>query len=192
MRRIPTPRTREKSSTTTTATTCSRSKATNRTSKPPSRPSPEGPFPPEHETTSRGHGRIDHRATATAPAPDGLFHHAAQIVRVYRERSDLHHRLISTETAYFLTSLPADQADPAQLDRLVRGHWAIENRVHYVRDVTYDEDRSHACTGNGPRALATCRNLAISALRLAGHTNIARALRSNARNTTRALTILGL
>jgi len=177
---------------TTTATTCSRSKATSPQSKPPSRPSPEGPFPPEHETTSRGHGRIDHRATAVAPAPEGLFPHAAQIVRVYRERSDLHHRLISVETAYYLTSLPEHRADAEQLDQLVRGHWGIENRVHYVRDVTYDEDRSQAWTGNGPRTLATCRNLAISALRLAGHTNIARALRSIARNTTRALTILGL
>jgi predicted transposase YbfD/YdcC len=113
-------------------------------------------------------------------------------VRVYRERANLDDELISTETAYYLTSLPADQASPADLDHLVRGHWGIENRVHYVRDVTYDEDRSQAFTGNGPRTLATCRNLAISALRLHGHTNIAKALRHIARNITRALTILGL
>lgn len=113
-------------------------------------------------------------------------------MRVYRERCSLDDELISTETAYYLTSLPTDQAGPTELDRLIRGHWGIENRVHYVRDVTYDEDRSQAWTGNGPRTLATCRNLAISALRLAGHTNIARALRHIARNTTRALTILGL
>lgn len=113
-------------------------------------------------------------------------------MRVYRERSTLDDELISTETAYYLTSLPADLAGPIELDRLVRGHWAIENRIHYVRDVTFDEDRSQAYTGNGPRTLATCRNLAISALRLHGHTNIARALRHIARNITRALTILGL
>lgn len=113
-------------------------------------------------------------------------------MRVYRERCSLDDELISTETAYYLTSLPTDQAGPTELDRLIRGHWGIENRVHYVRDVTYDEHRSQAWTGNGPRTLATCRNLAISALRLAGHTNIARALRHIARNTTRALTILGL
>lgn len=113
-------------------------------------------------------------------------------MRVYRERSDLDDSLLSNETAYYLTSLPADLAGPEQLDRLVRDHWGIENRVHYVRDVTWDEDRSQAWTGNGPRTLATCRNLAISALRLAGHTNIARALRHIARDITRALTILGL
>ena len=127
-----------------------------------------------------------------APAPPGLFPHAQQIVRVYRERGNLDDELISTETAFYLTSLPAALAGPAELDRLVRGHWGIENRVHYVRDVTFDEDRSHAWTGNGPRTLATCRNLAISALRFAGHANIARALRYIARDITRALTLLGL
>ncbi|MGH8922600.1 MAG: ISAs1 family transposase [Actinomycetes bacterium] len=180
------------SSMTTTATTCSHSKATSRTQRRPSRPSPEGPFPPEHETTNRGHGRLDHRWTATAAAPPDLFPHAAQIVRVTRERATLDDELISTETAYYLTSLPTGLATTGQLDGLVRGHWGIENRVHYVRDVTYDEDRSQAYKGNGPRALATCRNLAISVLRLHGHTNIARAIRHIARNATRALTLLGL
>jgi predicted transposase YbfD/YdcC len=113
-------------------------------------------------------------------------------VRVDRERCTLDDELISTETAYYLTSLPEHLAGSVELDRLVRGHWAIENRVHYVGDVTFDEDRSQAYTGNGPRTLATCRNLAISALRLHGHTNIARALRHIARNVDRALTILRL
>lgn len=135
---------------------------------------------------------LDHRWRAAAPAPADLFPHAEQIVRVTRERCTLDDELISTETAFYITSLPARLASPEQLDRLVRGHWGIENRVHYVRDVTYDEDRSQAYTGNGPRVLATCRNLAISVLRLHGHTNIAKALRHIARNATRALTILGL
>lgn len=113
-------------------------------------------------------------------------------MRVYRERSTLDNELVSHETAYYLTSLPPDRADPETLDRLVRGHWGIENGVHYVRDVTFGEDRSQAWTGNGPRTLATCRNLAISALRRAGVTNIARGLRHVARDITRALTLLGL
>ena len=111
---------------------------------------------------------------------------------MYRERCDLDDRAISTETAFYLTSLDAATAGPEQLDQLVRGHWGIENRVHYVRDVTFDEDRCQARTGNGPRTLATCRNLAISALRYAGNTNIARAVRHIARDITRALPILGL
>ncbi len=113
-------------------------------------------------------------------------------MRVYRERANLDDVLISSETAYYLTSVPAGLAGPVELDGLVRGHWGIENRVHYVRDVTFDEDRSQAFTGHGPRNLATCRNLAISALRFAGHTNIARAVRYIARNITRALTVVGL
>ena len=121
-----------------------------------------------------------------------MFPHAKQIVRVYRERSNLNDGLISHETAFYLTSLPKRLAGPAALHQLVRGHWGIENRVHYVRDVTFNEDQSKSYTGNGPRTLATCRNLAISALRLHGHTNIAKATRHIARNTTRALTILGI
>ncbi len=61
--------------------------------------------------------------------------------------------------------------------QLVRGHWGIENRGQDVCDVTYDEDRSQAYTGIGPRTLATCQNLASSALRHRGHTNIAKTIR---------------
>ena len=76
---------------------------------------------------------------------------------MYRERCNLDDELISSETAYYLTSLPAALAGPAELDRLVRGHWGIENRVHYVRDVTFDEDRSQAFPATSRRA-ATSRS----------------------------------
>lgn len=62
----------------------------------------------------------------------------------------------------------------------MRGHWRIENRLHWVRDVTLDEDTSQIRTGNGPRTMASLRNLAISMLRLNGATNIAQALRPHA------------
>lgn len=51
-----------------------------------------------------------------------MFPHTQQIIRIYRERSDLDDSPLSTETAYFLTSLPADQADPEELGHLARGH----------------------------------------------------------------------
>ena len=54
--------------------------------------------------------------------------------------------------------------------------------LHHVRDVTFSEDASQLRTGNAARAIATCRNLAIGALRLSGATNIAVGLRRNARN----------
>ena len=58
------------------------------------------------------------------------------------------------------------QARPAQLAAWIRGHWSIENKVHWVRDVTYDEDRSQIRTGTGPQVMAALRNAAIGALRL--------------------------
>jgi hypothetical protein len=75
----------------------------------------------------------------------------------------------------------------ADLARFVRGHWGIEERLHWVRDVTYDEDRSQVRTGNGPRVMASLRNLAIAILRLTGHASIAAALRYHARQPSRPL-----
>jgi predicted transposase YbfD/YdcC len=157
-----------------------------------SSPSLEGLFPPEHITSDRGHGRIETRYVATALLPEGLFPHARQVVRVIRDRANLANEATSIETSWFITSLTAERAGPKQLGDLVRGHWGIENRVHWVRDVTFDEDRCQIRVGNAPRVMATLRNLAISALRLAGHTNIAAGLRSMARDITRTLTLLGL
>ena len=73
-----------------------------------------------------------------------------------------------------------------------RGHWGIENRLHWVRDVTYGEDTSRVRTGTAPRVMAAFRNLAISALRLAGHAGITTGLRHMARNHTRPSTLLGV
>jgi hypothetical protein len=97
-----------------------------------------------------------------------------------------------TVTVYAITDLPAWQAPPADLAAWIRGHWSIENRLHYVRDVTYTEDHSQVRTGNAPRAMATLRNLAIGALRLNGADNIAQAIRYISRDATRALTVLNL
>ena len=76
---------------------------------------------------------------------------------------------------------------------LNRGHWEIENRVHWVRDVNFDEDRSQVRTGAGPRVMATLRNLAISLLRLRDQSrSIAEALRDLAARPHRALAMVGL
>jgi hypothetical protein len=67
-----------------------------------------------------------------------------------------------------------------------------QNKIHHVRDTSWSEDASHVRTGNAPRAVASLRNLALGALRLAGRTNIAAGLRHHARDATRALVTLGI
>jgi hypothetical protein len=76
--------------------------------------------------------------------------------------------------------------------QLWRGHWHIENKLHYVRDVIFDEDRSQVRTGHIPQIMAAFRNLAISILRLLGYANIAAACRRVAAHPALALTALGL
>ena len=93
--------------------------------------------------------------------------------------------------AYAVNSLPPEEADAAQLLDLWRGHWGIENRVHWVRDVTMDEDRSQVRTGAAPQFMAGMRNLTISLLRLSGESNIAAALRCHADKPFLALALVG-
>ena len=103
----------------------------------------------------RGHGRVETRTISVVclhPCPDRggeFFPHAAQAIKVVRRRRALGSRKWTTVTVYAITSLTAAQADPVLLARWLRGHWAIE-ALHWVRDVTFDEDRSQVRTGNGP------------------------------------------
>ncbi|OFB38522.1 hypothetical protein CgIS1_21615 [Frankia sp. CgS1] len=83
--------------------------------------------------------------------------------------------------------MPTHHASPRLLAELAQAHWAIENRLHWVRDVTYDEDRHRARTGNAPQVMTSLRNLAITILRLTGAKNIAKALRHHARHPERPL-----
>jgi Transposase DDE domain len=95
-------------------------------------------------------------------------------------------------TVYAVTSLTHAQANPARLADLIRGHWAIENGLHWVRDVTFDEDASQLRTGTGPHIMAGLRNLAIGILSRAGPANLAAALRHHSRDPTRPLATLGI
>ena len=97
-----------------------------------------------------------------------------------------------TETVYGITSLVPQKADPARLLQLSRGQWTIENRLHYVRDVTFDEDRCRVRKGNGAQMMASLRNLAISLLRMAGARYIASALRACSRLGFAVLRFIGL
>jgi len=94
------------------------------------------------------------------------------------------------EVGYLITSAAAEAASLATLATWAQGHWAIENRLHWVRDVTFDEDRSQVRTGNAPQVMATLRNTAISLLRLTGATSIAAALRHHAREPDRPVKLI--
>jgi predicted transposase YbfD/YdcC len=139
----------------------------------------------------RGHGRAERRSLkVTAVAAGIAFPHAAQAIQVARRRRPLNgknSRKWSTETVYAVTSLTVTQASPAQLADFLRGHWSIEDSLHWVRDVTLGEDSSQIRTRNGPRVMASLRNLAITILRLTGHACIAAALRHHARRPSRPL-----
>ena len=85
----------------------------------------------------------------------------------------------SQETRYFITSAPRELADAGVLLTWARGHWSIENRSHYVRDVTLGEDASRIRKGCGPEIMAAVRNVAIGFLRTIDATNIAETIRRN-------------
>ncbi len=120
------------------------------------------------------------------------FPHAAQVFTIRREVTEMVSQKYRREIVQGLSSLPAERASPARLLALSRGHWTIENRLHWVRDVTFDEDRCRIRTGAGAQVMASLRNLAISLLRLAGARYIAPALRHCARSDPQALRLIGL
>jgi len=91
-----------------------------------------------------------------------------------------------------VTSLPAQIALPERLLQLKRGHWIIENGLHYVKDVTMGEDKSTIHCDNGPKVMAALRNTALSLLRHAGFSTIAARLRYNSGHPQAALDLLSL
>jgi predicted transposase YbfD/YdcC len=119
------------------------------------------------------------------------FPFCGQVACIERHTEEIKTGEKRSETVYLITSLSPRKASPKQLLELNRGHWSIENKSHYVRDVTFDEDRSQIRTNTGPRMMATLRNLAISLLRLAGHANIAAAIRDMAAKPYRSLQMIG-
>ena len=137
-------------------------------------------FPPADtfKTTDKGHGRIEERTICVLSIAPGQvsFPFANQIFSIYRLFTPTNGDEPSSELVYGITSLAAKNATPERLLECNRCHWTIENKVHYVRDVTMAEDQSRIRKGNGPRVFATIRNIVLNLFRNAGITNIAEAL----------------
>jgi predicted transposase YbfD/YdcC len=130
------------------------------------------------------------RAIWVAPADGVDFPGAQQVFRIRRDTFDHEGIRLSKEVVHGVTSMNPAQAGPARIADLVRRHWAIENRSHWVRDVVYGEDDQHAYAGTGAHAMATLRNLALGLLRLAGITQIKRTLERIAADRTRIFPIV--
>lgn len=114
-----------------------------------------------------------------------------QVLQIKRTIADKRTGRTTTDTAYAITSLSAHRATPHQLLQAWREHWHIENKLHWVRDVTFDEDRSTVRAGNIPHVMAALRNTAIGLLRVLGAINIAKACRYFAAHPALVLAALG-
>ncbi len=144
---------------------------------------------PATSTVTTSHGRRVRRTIKAVTAPTWLdFPGAAQVVQVRRTRILKGRK--TTEVVYAICSLDMIAAPRASVATWLQGHWSIENALHWVRDVVFDEDRHQLRTGSGPQVMATLRNTAISLLRLAGHTRIAAGLRHHSRNPHRPIDLI--
>jgi predicted transposase YbfD/YdcC len=111
---------------------------------------------PSVSSVSTDHGRRARRTIKTGLAPAWIeFDGAAQAAQLRRTVTKKGTK--SAEVVYLITS--DRQAGPATLAAWVRSHWEIEDRLHWVRDVTYLEDKSLVRTGNAPRVMASLRIL---------------------------------
>lgn len=152
-------------------------------------------FFPAYVETTKGHGRIETRIIQTSTVLNDYldFPHVHQVFRIQRKVTDLNGENPREEIAYGLTSLTEDQAGPADILSYNRGHWSIENELHWVRDVTFDEDRSRIRTGHGPQVMASLRNLSIGLLRRAGYRHqIAKGLRHCSWDVKKTFRLIGL
>jgi len=154
-------------------------------------------IPTDFQTAMRinkGHGRLEKRTiTTSAMLNDYLdWPYVGQVFKLERQFINLRTGEISEQTSYGLTSLSPAQATPARLLKLLRSYWAIENSLHYRRDVTFNEDRCRLKLGHAARTMATINNLALALLQHQGYTNIPDARRRYAAFPLEALTLIML
>ena len=138
---------------------------------------------PDYETTDKGHGRIETRRIWTSTKLNNYidFPYVEQVWCIQRHVFDCKNKTQRQEIVYGVTSLTQADASAKRLLKLHRSHWTIENRSHYVRDVTFNEDKSQIRTGYAPQIMACLRNFVIGTLRVVKNaTNIASALRGMA------------
>jgi predicted transposase YbfD/YdcC len=144
------------------------------------------------QTTEKAHGRLDIRSIRVSSELKGYsdwpgLEQVFEIRRCWQSKGTWHEAV-----RYGVTSLPAKIAIPGRLLTLKRGHWIIENGLHYVKDVTMGEDKSTVHRDNGPKIMAALRNTAVSLLRHAGFSTIAARMRYNSTHPEATLKVLSL
>ena len=145
-----------------------------------------------YRTIEKGHGRLEERQIRVTSELAGYsswpyLEQVFEYTRIWTSKG-----VRKQQVRYGITSLPADVSDAARLATLKRGHWQVENGLHYVKDVTLKEDASQTHVGNGADVFAMVRNVAISLLRRAGYRNIAAQLRHYSGCPHEALALLGI
>lgn len=142
-------------------------------------------------TVEKGHGRIEKRTlrTTTILTKQQDWAGLQQGFEVVRERTE--HGKKTLEVVHGITSLTPERADAQRLLALIRGHWRIENGLHYKRDVTMGEDASRVRSGAAPQVMAALRNSVIHVLHEVAP-NLAAAMRTMGNCLSQALSVLGL
>ncbi len=147
----------------------------------------------EVRTVEAGHGRRDDTRVLIASTDLNDYLDWPGVAQVFRlERTWRARGQDKRAVHYGLTSLPPAAADAPALLGHKRGHWGVENGLHFVKDVVLGEDRSLLHQGAGPSIMAQLRDTALNLLRLAGHRHIAARLRYHSRHAEAVLPLLGL
>ena len=162
---------------------------------PPAKRAGEGVLrlPEQHaHTTEKAHGRVDMPSIRVSSELKGYsdwpgLEQVFEIRRCWQSKGTW-----KEAVRYGVTSLPATIAVPERVLKLKRGHWRIENCLHYIKDVTLGEDKSTVHADNGPKIMAALRNTALSLLRCAGFFTIAARMRYNSTHPQAALEVLSL
>ena len=144
-------------------------------------------------TLEKGHGRLDKRSITVSSllADYSDWPHLAQVFKLERHSTNAL-GVTKTQIRYGVTSLPAQVADPHRLLALTRGHWGIENGLHWRRDVTFHEDHAQLRMGHAPEMLAVLNNIVIGLFALQAETNMAHARRDFAYHLDKGLARLGV
>lgn len=144
------------------------------------------------ETVEKAHGRIERRTLTASGELKGYadWPYAEQVFKLERHFTRVADGQVMHAVVYGVTSLTAREANAARLLELVRGHWGIENRLHYRRDQTLREDWYHVRMGTAPQAMAVINNLVLGLIDRQDFRSVPEARRHYAANLDQALNLI--